>query len=111
MKEETQMAALRAALCASLMPDDNGAEMLKKQLATMDALFTHIAEAFADETRSELTYCQSARLDFLLKLQAGSARTARTLAAMEYMGHLQSSPKPDIPPPPLKNNEQKEDEA
>lgn len=99
----TEMALLREALATSLMPDDRGAEMLKRQLATLDALFGHMVGDYATKNHSTIGYCQSERLGFALRLQQQCVITARALSAMDYMRALT--------PTPLDHNEQKEDGA
>ena len=103
--QQTQMAVLKDALSQSLMPNDNGREMLKRQMATLDTLFAHLVADYAAQKNQSIGYSQNERLDFLLKLQNGCTRTARALSAMDYMDSLTGAP------PSPKNDEQKEDGA
>lgn len=87
---ETQMAVLKDALSQSLMPDDNGREMLKRQMATLDTLFAHLVADYAAQKSQSIGYSQNERLAFILRLQQNCATTARALGSMEYMAALRA---------------------
>jgi hypothetical protein len=113
--KENPMAVLKSALAQSLMPDKNGADMLKKQMATLDALFDHVVDDYTNRQYGVGGYDQTERLDFILRLQSRCASTARTLSAMDYMTSLQVPAAPVISdlnaataPHPPQNDEQTE---
>lgn len=88
-------AKLREALAISLMPNDNGEEMLRRQMQVLEAIFDTTIAAYAGSASSPLSHAQESRLAFALRLQSQCLSTARTLSTMDYMGAL----KKNISPP------------
>ncbi len=113
--KENPMAVLKSALAQSLVPEKNGADMLKKQMATLDTLFDHVVQDYANKKHGVGGYNQTDRLDLILRLQSRCASTARTLSSMDYMKSLQACAAPAMrdlslggTPHPPQNDEQTE---
>ena len=103
-------APLREALGVSLMPDDNGEAMLRRQMQALEALFDTTLAAYANSADNPLGCTQSARIHLALRLQSHCLNTARCLNAMDYMDGLKKNISKKYPHP-LHNDEQTIDEA
>ena len=93
-KKAPPFAALGAALAQSLVPDDKGEDMLRRQMQTLDTLFTHTIHDYTGSAEPPTGHGQTHRLGFALRVQKQCIDTVKALSAMGYLEALSMSVTP-----------------